>query len=73
MFNEASSSGLGDTVRSDQSIPEDMPANEEQMLPIEHQPTQSDHVTPEEVRIADSEWEELIAGIRSKTRSNKPD
>jgi hypothetical protein len=41
--------------------------------PSEHQPTQSYNATPGEVGTGDPEWEELIAGIRSKTRSNKPD
>jgi hypothetical protein len=70
-FKEAPPSELGDTVRRDQSASEDMTATEKQMPPIEHQP--ADHATPEEIGTADPEWEELIAGIRSKTRSNEPD
>ena len=54
-------------------IVEDIPANEEKILPTDQQPIQTDPAFPEVVETADPDWEALIANIRSNKRPNERD
>jgi hypothetical protein len=54
-------------------IVEDISANEEKILPTDHQAIQTNHAFPEVVETADPDWEALIANIRSTKRPNEQD